>query len=142
MLAKQRNNKLSALAYRVSTILMHSGAREAEFTGLNQMGLCMSHKETIVKQREMGNHHDDKVQEWKADIILRKTAVSSMDEIANQQQGDYRHMTADLAKGCNNYSDQAFQLVSKVVERNPQRQFTKESYAEAKAEVANGYHYR
>ena len=121
---------------------MHSGAKEADFTRLNRMGLCMSHKGTIVKQGEMGKHHDDKVQEWKADVILRKTAVSFMDEIANQQQGDSLHMTADLAKGCNNYSDQAFQLVSKVVERNPQRQFTKESYAEAKAEVANGYHYR
>ena len=72
VVAKRRNKRMSAFAYRVSSILMHSGAKEADFTRLNRLGLCMSHKETLVKQKEMGKHYDEKVKSWRGDAILRK----------------------------------------------------------------------
>ena len=46
----------------------------------------------------MGKQQDDKVHKWNADFIMRKTATSLMEEIANQQQGDSLHVKADLVK--------------------------------------------
>lgn len=143
VVAKRRNKRMSAFAYRVSSILMHSGAKEADFTRLNRLGLCMSHKETVVKQKEMGKHYDEKVKSWRGDAILRKNTVAMMEEnAAKQQEGNSVQLTHALVKDCTHYSDDAFKLCSKVLADKCPGEFTKESFEEAKLEVKKGPLYR
>ena len=65
VLARKRNSRMSAFAYRMSSILLHSGAKSADFTRLNRLGICMSHQETVRKQKEMGESFDARVLQWK-----------------------------------------------------------------------------
>ena len=51
-LAKFRNERMSPPAYRISVILLHSGAKSQDFTRLNNLGICMSHASTISKQKQ------------------------------------------------------------------------------------------
>ena len=143
MVAKRRNKRMSAFAYRVSSILMHSGAKEADFTRLNRLGLCMSHKETLVKQKELGKQYDEKVKSWRGDAILQKNTVAMMEEnAAKQQEGNSVQLTHALVKDCTHYSDDAFKLCSKVLADKCPGEFTKESFEEAKLEVKKGPLYR
>ena len=65
VLARKRNSRMSAFAYRMSSILLHSGAKSADFTRLNRLGIRMSHQETVRKQKEMGESFDARVLQWK-----------------------------------------------------------------------------
>lgn len=60
----------------------------------------MSHKETLVKQREMGKHHGKKVKSWKANVNTQKHPV---DETAARQGAETLQTTLELAKDCNHY---------------------------------------
>ena len=142
VVAKRRHQRMSAFAYRISSILMHSGAKEADFTRLNRLGLCMSHKETLVKQKEMGKHYDEKVQTWRGEAILRNKAASLIDEVSAKQDESSIKMTVELAKDCSHYSDEAFNLCRKVFADKSQENLTKESLQEAKLEVLTGPLYR
>lgn len=143
VVAKRRNKRMSAFAYRVSSILMHSGAKEADFTRLNRLGLCMSHKETLVKQKEMGKHFDEKVKSWRGDAILRRNTVAMMEEfVAIQQEESALQLTAALIKDCTHYSDDAFKLCSKVIADKWPGDLTKDSFEDAKLEVKKGPLYR
>ena len=83
--AKFRNNKMSALAHRVSTILLHTGAKSRDFLRLNRLGICMSHSETIKKQKEMGKSHDTLPLMWKSEIELNKRCELFLREIQFNQ---------------------------------------------------------
>ena len=61
VIAKYKNHLMSAYAKRISTILLHSGAKARDFTRLNHLGICTSHKQAIRDQHEMGKKHDIKV---------------------------------------------------------------------------------
>ena len=87
VLAKKRNARMSAFAYRVSSILIHSGAKTADFTRLNRLGICMSHTETVKKQKEMGENFDAHVLRWKEEVENEKAttnATASVEAEANQ----------------------------------------------------------
>ena len=71
-LAKFRNERMSALAYRISVVLLHSGAKSQDFTRLNHLGICMSHASTISKQKQMAKEHDSLVCTWKMDLEAAK----------------------------------------------------------------------
>ena len=83
--AKFCNNKMSALAHRVSTGLLHSGAKSHDFLRLNRLGICMSHSETIKKQKEMGKSHDAVVLMWKSEIEVIKRCELFLREIKSNQ---------------------------------------------------------
>lgn len=122
---------------------MHSGAKEADFTRLNRLGLCMSHKETLVKQKEMGKHFDEKVKSWRGDAILRRNTEAMMEEFAAiQQQESALQLTSALIKDCTHYSDDAFKLCSKVIADKWPGDLTKDSFEDAKLEVKKGPLYR
>ena len=70
--AKFRNNKMSALAHRVSTILLHSAVKSRDFLRLNSLGICMSYSNTIKKQKEMWKSHDALALMWESDIEVNK----------------------------------------------------------------------
>ena len=84
-LAKFRNSRMSALAYRISVILLHSGAKSQDFTRLNHLGICMSHDATIGKQKEMSREHDSLILSWKSDIQEAKNCERLLREVKDKQ---------------------------------------------------------
>ena len=76
---------MSALAYRISVILLHSGAKSQDFTRLNRLGISMSHKSTIAKQKEMAKEHDSLVLTWKNEIETVKKCESLLQEVKEKQ---------------------------------------------------------
>lgn len=74
-LIRCRNPAMSAVAYRISTVLFHSGVSFGDFTRLNHLGVYMSHQMMIDLQQKMGENYDFKVIIWKK--LSKKTNVPS-----------------------------------------------------------------
>ena len=70
MLALFRNAKLSALAYRISMLLLHGGLSYFDIKRLNHLGVCMSPDSSIELQRKMGTSSDAKVLLWKESVKM------------------------------------------------------------------------
>ena len=83
-IAHHRNSRMSAFEKRISTVLVHTGAKEDDFTRLNRLGICSSHKQVICDQVEMGSQHDVKVLMWKCAIEERKRTLPLIEEIQSQ----------------------------------------------------------
>jgi len=79
--ARSRNQKMSALAYRTSTILFHSGARSEDIERLSKLGICMSPDMTVDFQRKMGENCRTKVLQWKSEIEKAKLAVLLLKDV-------------------------------------------------------------
>ena len=71
-LIRCRNPAMSALAYRISTILFHSGVSYKDFGRLNHLGVCMSHDQMIALQQKMGENFDYKAIVWRKCIETNK----------------------------------------------------------------------
>lgn len=84
-LAKFRTEKMSALAYRISVVLLHSGAKSQDFTRLNQLGICMSHSAPISKQKQMAKEHDSLVCPWKNNLEAAKKCEFLLLEVQEKQ---------------------------------------------------------
>ena len=116
--AKFRNSRMSAFAHRVSVVLLHSGAKSHDFMRLNRLGICMSHKETISKQKEMAKAHDSSVLIWKRELELSKKCELLLREIKSKQVPVYAEddmeveVLLDLSEstisGYTNYSVEVF----------------------------------
>jgi hypothetical protein len=84
-LMRLRNNSLSALHYRISTILFHSGTRFEDLIHLNRMGICMSPDSIVRLQRKMGNQLEGKIKVWKKAIEECKGALLLLKELKEKQ---------------------------------------------------------
>ena len=126
-MAKHRNHLTSAFAKRVSTILLHSGAKSQDFTRLNHLGLCTSHKQTIREQFEMGKNYDSKVLRWKREIEQNNGVLLLLQEILKNQSPtfddddmeieiafDLSQATLEKYKG---YSSETFRQLAGVLEK-------------------------
>ena len=60
-LGRFRNDQLSAYAYRLSTIVFHSGVKHNDILRLNRLGVCLSPQSVVNFQRQMGENFDAKV---------------------------------------------------------------------------------
>ena len=85
VLAKFRNLKLSALAYRISMVLLHGGLSYLDIKRLNRLGICMSPDSSIELQRKMGLSSDAKVLFWKKSVEDDLTAQTFLSEIIQKQ---------------------------------------------------------
>ena len=94
--ARARNQKMSALAYRMSTILFHSGAKREDIDRLNKLGVCMSPDSTVDFQQQMGDSCKSKVLKWKFEIEQKKLALLFLEEVRNKLPNDAD--VVDLAK--------------------------------------------
>lgn len=83
--ARFRNREMSALATRISTVLLHSGAKSRDFTRLNKLGVCMSHKQSIRHQVLLGKQFDSPVLHWKSSIEEYMEALHLISEIRARQ---------------------------------------------------------
>ena len=63
--ARVRNKCMSAAAYRISSILFHSGVSTQDLVRLNRLGICMSPDMTLSLQRSLGKNFDAKVKSYK-----------------------------------------------------------------------------
>ena len=73
--ARARNSTMSALAYRISALLSHSGVGYDDMRRLNRMGISMSPDMIINLQRQMGKSYNSKIQVWK--MLLKQTGRRS-----------------------------------------------------------------
>ena len=109
IVAKCRNNKLSAVAHRISAILIHSGAKSSDFTRLNRLGICMSHDQTIKKQVEMGKSYDAKILSWKQEVESRELSKKLLSEVTQKQSDEpVVDMSRDTLQEYSNFSSKGF----------------------------------
>ena len=64
VMCRLRNPKASALHYRISTVLFHSGAKHDDLVRLNRLGVSMSPKQMVRAQSEMSKQLEGKVNVW------------------------------------------------------------------------------
>ena len=79
--ARARNHKMSALAYRISTILFHSGTKWEDIDRLSKLGICMSPESIVAFQTKMGGTCRVKLFAWKSEIEKRKTVALALKKV-------------------------------------------------------------
>ena len=79
--ARTRNHKMSAMAYRISTILFHSGVKSEDVTRLSRLGVCMSPDQVVDFQKKMGKTCCAKLEVWKKEIEKVKKAELLLNEV-------------------------------------------------------------
>ena len=67
-LLKNHHPLISCLPYLVSISLYHSGAKKELYKRLNEMGLSMSHRMTLIKVGQLAEQCDKDVCKWKSDV--------------------------------------------------------------------------
>lgn len=84
-LARVRNSAASAVHYRISTVLFHSGTKHEDLISLNRLGVCMSPNAIVRLQRKMGSQLESKVHVWKKTIADNRMALQLCNEIKCKQ---------------------------------------------------------
>lgn len=84
-IARVRNTKASAVHYRISTIMFHSGVKHDDLIRLNRLGVCMSPDATVTMQKKMTEQLEGKVQIWKASIEENQGALLLEREVIEKQ---------------------------------------------------------
>jgi hypothetical protein len=95
-LARHRNNKLSAFAYRISLVLFNSGVSYYDTTRLNHLGICMSSWRMLHLQKIMGYASDSKVIIWKKSIEEIYSAVRFLQHIKKEQVPERKEEDMDI----------------------------------------------
>ena len=81
------NQKMSAVAYRISAILFHSGVRSRDLNRLNKLGICMSPDTIVNFQKRMGENCESKVSFWKKEIERNVCCKLLLEEVKKKQIG-------------------------------------------------------
>ena len=92
VLARQRNPKLSALAYKISVLLFHSGVKYQDIQRLNRLGVCMSPKRIVDLQKRMGIACNSTVLIWKRTI---EETLSALDFLRDLKKHQVPELTED-----------------------------------------------
>lgn len=89
---------MSAVAYRIPTLLFHSGVSFKDFGRLNHLGVCMSHKSMIALQQLMGENFEHKaiIIIWGKSIECNKRAKLLLEEVKRKQIPDREADDMDL----------------------------------------------
>ena len=123
-LAKFRNKRMSALAYRISVVLLHSGPKSQDFTHLNQLGICISHAATISKQKEMSKEHDSLVCTWEKNLEAAKKCELLLMEVqekqvpapmTNSMEIDFYDPRRPVLQGYDNFSEDNYETCKELI---------------------------
>lgn len=132
-LVRVRNSSLSALHYRISTILFHSGVRYEDLVRLNRLGVSVSPDSIIRLQRKMGETLESKVQVWKEEIVKNRSTLALCVEVKHchepsveptQDEGvqdDSIDTTRVTLEGHSMFTDDSFNLLIKLMDEEQQR---------------------
>ena len=131
VMCRLRNPKASALHYRISTVLFHSGAKHDDLVRLNRLGVSMSPKQMVRAQSEMGKQLEGKVNVWKSQIEERKGAELLLEEIKMKQVPDRLETDMEIITevqvdkntvlGYNNFTRQGHEYLLREIEVAKQR---------------------
>ena len=126
VVARVRNKSLSALTYRISSILFHSGARHQDIIRLNRLGVCMSPDSILSLQRSLGRNFDAKVLCWKKSLEEQPAkTLALLREIVEKQLSTYKDspvvntvidVSEESIKNYKNYKPQVFAKVCAQLE--------------------------
>ena len=102
--AKCRNQKMSALAYQISTILLHSRVKFDDLNRLHKLGICMTPESIVRMEKKMGEDCDSKVMFWKKEIQDNKASLMLLNERLDKQvcQPFLNSYVIDIAQYNNN----------------------------------------
>ena len=135
-ITRLRNPRMSARAKRVSTVLVHGGAKAADFTRLNRLGICISHGQVVRDQAEVGRNHDSKVLLWKKAIEERNGTLSLIEEILGQQLlDDIIDVSKSSLESKIYYSSQAFEKLMDLLAGCDTSNISKADLKEAKCKL-------
>ena len=84
-LARLRNPQASAVHYRISTILFHSGVKHDDLKRLNRLGVCMSPDSIVRLQGKMNVQLEGKVDIWRSAIEENRGALKLAKEVLQKQ---------------------------------------------------------
>ena len=130
VMCRLRYPKASALHYRISTVLFHSGAKHDDLVRLNRLGVSMSPKQMVRAQSEMGKQLEGKVNVWKSQIEERKGAELLLEEIKMKQVPDRVETDMEIITevqvdntvlGYNNFTPQGHEYLLREIELAKQR---------------------
>ena len=83
--ARTRNHKMTGLAYRISTILFHSGVKHQDHIRLSGLGVSMSPDQVVEFQKKMGKTCCAKLMVWKGEIEKVKKASLFLNEVLDSK---------------------------------------------------------
>ena len=125
-----RNKCMSALAYRVSSVLFHSGVSHQDLIRLNRLGICMSPDRILALQRSLGNNFDAKVLSYKKALEEKPAeTLALLMEIEDKQvavtDGMEVEVMLDLSeeslRSYKNFLPEAFSAVSKMLQAEKEK---------------------
>ena len=87
--ARCRNQTMSAVSYRISTVLFHSGVKHEDLKLLNKLCVCMSPQSIINLQTKMGENCEAKLFHWKNEIEKVKSGALLLKEVEKKQVGNH-----------------------------------------------------
>ena len=151
IMCRLRNPKASALHYRISTVMFHSGAKHQDLVRLNRLGVSMSPKQMVRAQSEMGNQLEGKVNVWKSQIEETKCAQLLLEELKVKQvpvrvESDMEITTEvqvdkDTVVGYNSFTPQGHECLLREIEITKQRKgestCTDETLSDVERALAN-----
>ena len=85
--ARCRNQKMSAVAFRISTILFHSGVKFEDIKRLHKLGIFMTPESIVGMERKMGENCETKVKFWKRKIETNISSELLLNETKKKQVG-------------------------------------------------------
>lgn len=145
--AKCRNKKMSALAYRISSILFHSGVKHRDIIRLQKLCLCMSPNSIIKFQKQMGKNSEGKVQFWKKEIENNTMAKQLLLEVKEKQIGIKKEcdmqldsvidFSMEVIKGYENFNQSSFQTCTELLHSNAQGSSTDDDLEMALTKLDN-----
>ena len=87
--ARCRNQTMSAVSYRISTILFHSGVKHEDLKLLNKLCVCMSPQSIIDLQTKMGENCEATLFHLKNEIEKVKGGALLLKEAEKKQVGNH-----------------------------------------------------
>ncbi|CAB3991855.1 Hypothetical predicted protein [Paramuricea clavata] len=94
-IAKVVNPTMSAVAYRISTVLFHSGISHVDVQHLNRLGICMSSDSVINLHKRMGENFDYAAKKWKKEIEENNSTLLFVREIEGKMLNRSNDMHLD-----------------------------------------------
>ena len=137
-ICREVNVTASALHYRISAVLFHSGVKNADLVRLNRLGVSMSPNAMLSAQTKMVSQLEGKVLIWKQEVEQNKQALRLGEEIQQEQlpaMPSEDNMAIDLdfsqvtLENYDNFTIQGYSLLMKELD-GAKHKLNESSYSE------------